>query len=113
MIRKELRKTMSIAGSWNVTIATPLGKQSIVLDLNEKDGVVKGVAKGDAETTPLIDPVLDGDRLLWGQTITKPMKLKLIFDVTFRGDALSGTAQAGLLPSSKVTGYRATEGAAS
>ncbi len=104
---------MSIAGSWNVTIATPIGKQFVVLDLTETDGMVAGIAKGGAETTALIDPVLDGDRLIWRQAITKPMRLTLTFDVTLVGDTLNGTAQAGLLPASKVTGRRATEVAAS
>jgi hypothetical protein len=55
---------------------------------------------------PLIDPVLKGNRLTWSYTITKPMQLKLKFDVTVDGDTLTGTSKAGLLPASKVTGKR-------
>lgn len=99
---------MSIVGSWNVVIATPIGKQSVVLDLTEKDGVVAGFARSDAETVPLLDLVLNGDRLTWKQTVTKPMKLTLSFDVIVDGDKLAGTAKAGPLPSSKITGYKAT-----
>jgi len=97
---------MSVAGVWNITIATPIGKQSVVLELTETDGVVAGLARGDAENTPLIAPVLDGNRLTWAQSITRPMRLNLTFDVTVDGDTLIGTSKAGKLPTSKVTGRR-------
>jgi len=96
----------SITGTWNIKIATPIGTQSVVLELAENDGVVEGSAKGDAENTPLITPVLDGNRLTWKQSITKPMRLNLSFDVTIDGDTLVGTSKAGMLPTSKVIGTR-------
>jgi hypothetical protein len=34
------------------------------------------------------------------------MKLRLKFEVTVEGDQMSGTAKAGMLPTSKVTGER-------
>ena len=97
---------MSIAGTWNVRIPTPIGTQHVVLELTEHDGVVSGSAKGDAETVALINPVLAGNRLTWAQSITKPMSLNLKFDVTIDGDTLTGTSKAGMLPTSKVTGTR-------
>ena len=99
----------SITGNWNVKIATPIGAQSVVLELIEKNGVVEGFARGSAESTPLIDPVLNGNRLTWKQSITKPMRLNLTFDVTIDGDTLTGTSKAGMLPTSNVTGTRAIE----
>jgi len=100
---------MSLTGSWNIKISTPIGTQSVVLKLSEKDGIVEGVAQGDAETTPLITPVLDGNRLTWKQSITKPMRLNLTFDVTIDDDTLLGTSKAGMLPTSKVVGTRAVQ----
>ena len=97
---------MSIAGTWNTTISTPIGTQSVMLELTEHNGVITGIARGNAETTPLIDPVLDGNQLTWKQSITKPMRLNLTFDVRIDGDTLTGTSKAGLLPASKVTGTR-------
>ena len=98
---------MSLTGTWNISISTPFGTQSAVLELTENDGVVEGIAKGDAETTPLFNPVLNGNRLTWKLSITKPLRLNLTFDVTIDGDTLTGTSKAGMLPSSKVTGTRA------
>ena len=97
---------MSVAGVWHITIATPIGTHSVVLELSETGGVVAGVAKGAAENTPLIDPVLEGNRLTWAQSVTRPMRLNLTFDVTIDGDTLTGTPKAGMLPASKVAGRR-------
>ncbi len=100
---------MSLTGTWNISISTPIGTQSTVLELTENDGVVVGVAKNDAETMPLINPVLHGTRLTWQLSITRPMRLKLTFDVTIDGDTLTGTSKAGILPPSRVTGTRVTD----
>jgi hypothetical protein len=100
---------MSLSGTWNLRISTPVGTQSAVLELTEQDGVVAGVATNDAETLPLINPVLQGTRLTWQLSITKPMRLNLSFDVTIDGDTLIGTSKAGIFPPSKVTGTRVTE----
>jgi len=100
---------MSLTGTWNISISTPIGTQSVILELTESSGVVEGIAKGDAETTPLINPILDGNRLTWKQSITRPMRLNLKFDVTIDGDTLIGTSKAGMLPTSKVTGTRTIE----
>jgi hypothetical protein len=98
---------MSVTGTWNISISTPIGAQSVVLELTENNGVVTGIAKGANESTPLIDPVLEGNRLTWKQSITKPMRLNLTCEVTIEGDTITGTSRAGMLPSSKVTGTRA------
>jgi hypothetical protein len=99
---------MSVEGTWSLVISTPIGKQRAVLTLSMNDGVLHGVARdqnhgGEIELTDL---VRDGDRLTWAQSITKPMRLHLTFDVTVDGDQLTGTAKAGRLPSSKVVGHR-------
>ena len=97
---------MSPAGIWKIGIATPIGTQTAILELTEHDGVVAGVVKNDMETMPLATPVLRGDRLTWHLTITRPMRLNLTFEVTIDGDTFSGTAKAGILPASRVTGTR-------
>jgi len=100
---------MSLTGTWNISISTSIGRQSAVLELSENDGVVAGVAKNDAETLPLINPVLHGTRLTWQLSIIRPMRLNLKFDVTIDGNTLTGTSKAGILPPSRVTGTRVTE----
>ncbi|MGS2810476.1 hypothetical protein [Nocardia sp. MW-W600-9] len=99
---------MSVVGTWNMSISTPVGKINAVVELREQDGVLTGVVHGAGEDVRLTDISLDGDRLTWKQAITKPMRLNLSFDVTVDGDTLRGTSKAGRLPSSKVTGERQT-----
>ncbi|MBV9416188.1 MAG: hypothetical protein JO363_14495 [Solirubrobacterales bacterium] len=94
---------MSFTRTWNISIATPIGTQFAVLELTENGGIVEGIAKAREETVPLIDPILDGNRLTWKPSITKPMRLNLTFDVTIAGDTLTSTSRAGMLPASKVT----------
>ncbi|HEV7649827.1 MAG TPA: hypothetical protein VGP26_16900 [Actinophytocola sp.] len=99
---------MSVDGTWHLVINTPIGRQHAVLELSTKDGVLRGVARDarHGEQVGLTDVVLAGDRLTWAQSITKPMRLNLTFDVTVDGDELAGTSRAGRLPRSTVTGHR-------
>ena len=97
---------MTVEGTWNLVIATPIGKQLATLELSREAGRLTGIAKSAAEDVPLRDLTLDGNRLTWAQSITRPMRLNLTFDVTITGDALTGASRAGRLPSSAVTGRR-------
>ncbi|MER7198805.1 hypothetical protein CG723_14805 [Streptomyces sp. CB01635] len=97
---------MSVEGTWDLSVSTPIGKIKAVVELLRQDGVLSGVAHGTGEKVPLSDIALDGDRLTWKQTVTKPLRLNLAFAVTISGDTLTGTSKAGRLPASKVTGRR-------
>ncbi|MGW4893056.1 hypothetical protein ACWEQL_12455 [Kitasatospora sp. NPDC004240] len=97
---------MSVEGTWNLSVRTPIGTIRAVVELRERDGVLAGTARGTGEEVPLREIARDGDRLTWKQSITKPVRLNLAFDVTVDGDTLRGTSKAGRLPSSKVTGER-------
>ncbi|MGW7002092.1 hypothetical protein ACWGCW_04455 [Streptomyces sp. NPDC054933] len=99
---------MSVEGTWDLSISTPIGKINAVVELRRQDGVLTGVAHGAGEGVPLSDIALDGDRLTWRQAITKPMRLNLAFAMTVDGDTLTGTSKAGRLPASNVTGQRRT-----
>lgn len=97
---------MTVAGTWNLTIATPIGTQRAILDLTETDQGLRGVARADTGDIPLVGLTRTGDRLTWAQSVTRPMRLNLTFDVTVDGDEMTGTSKAGRLPSSTVTGHR-------
>jgi hypothetical protein len=97
---------MSVEGTWNLSISTPIGKIKAAVVLREQNGALAGVAHGAGDEVALTDISLAGDRLTWKQTITTPVRLNLAFDVTVDGDTFQGTSTAGRLPSSKVTGER-------
>jgi hypothetical protein len=98
----------TFAGSWDVTIDTPIGKMEVVFDIAEEGGAIHGTARSDAESVELLDPVASGNKLTWTQNVTTPMKLTLKFDVDVDGDSMTGTAKAGFLPGSKLHGTRSS-----
>ncbi|MGP4004182.1 hypothetical protein [Streptomyces sp. 8N706] len=97
---------MSVEGTWDLAISTPIGTMKAVLDLHTEDGVLNGTAHGSGEEVALSNVLLAGDRLTWYQSITKPLRLNLSFDMTVDGDTMTGRSKAGRLPASKVTGRR-------
>jgi hypothetical protein len=99
-------EAMNIVGDWDVTIKTPIGALAVVYTFTDSDGVVEGEATGKGETVPLRDIVVDGQRVTWHQSVTKPMRLNLDFDVLVDGNRLFGHSRAGRLPRSAVTGER-------
>jgi hypothetical protein len=102
----------TVAGIWDLTIATPIGKITAVIELCDDEGVLTGTARGAGEEVGLDGLALTGDRLTWKQAVTRPMRLNLSFDVTVTGDTLAGASRAGRLPASRVSGLRRTDRAA-
>jgi hypothetical protein len=98
---------MTIEGTWNLEIKTPIGKQHATVEFERTDDQLTGRAVGTEETVPLRDITVEGNRVSWKQSITRPLRLNLVFEVNIDRDTLVGTSKAGRLPSSKVTGHRA------
>ncbi|XTZ13671.1 hypothetical protein ACQSSU_19355 [Micromonospora echinospora] len=100
----------TIAGTWLLRMKTPVGTIEAEYRFEEEDGVIRGSASGSGETTPLTDIVAEdgpaGQRVTWRQSITRPLRLNLDYDVTIDGDALAGESRAGRLPRTRVTGER-------
>jgi hypothetical protein len=100
---------MSIIGDWDVTIKTPVGSLAVVYSFTDDGGIV-GSAMGKGETVRLRDIAVVNDagaeRVTWQQSVTKPMRLNLDFDVVVDGDRLAGHSKAGRLPRSAVSGER-------
>lgn len=101
---------MDLIGDWDVTIKTPIGSLAVGYSFIERNGTVAGTATGIGETVPLRDITVANDagrqRVTWRQSVTKPMRLNLEFDVVVDGDRLTGHSKAGRLPRSVVTGVR-------
>jgi hypothetical protein len=94
------------AGGWDVTLDTAIGKMAVVFDITDRDGAILGTAATDKETVEFIDAVAEGNRLTWTQKVTTPMRLTLKFEVDVDGDTMTGTAKAGMLPTSKLHATR-------
>lgn len=89
---------VSIGGDWDVVIKTPIGSLHVLYRFEEDIDVVTGSAASKQETEPLNDIFITEEsgtqRVRWRQTVTKPMRLKLDFEVTVDGDRFSGHSRA-------------------
>ncbi|ORV82201.1 hypothetical protein AWC11_23735 [Mycobacterium interjectum] len=104
---------MGIEGDWDVSIKTPIGTLAVRYAFRRlRDGPdgLAGTAAYKDETVALQDvtsePVAGGTRHTWRQSVSKPIRLNLNFDVLVDGDVMSGHSRAGRLPRSAVSGTR-------
>lgn len=99
---------MTLTGTWNLSIATPMGEQKVELELvQEGPSQISGVSRNELEgEQALKDPVLNGNRLTWKTAITKPIKVTAKMDLVFDGDTVTGTAKAGVFPAAMINGHR-------
>ena len=96
---------MSAAGSWKVTLSTPMGPQVMQLHV---------VTQGEAFTGRIESPMGDkaiagsaqGNTLNWTMDVTKPMSATVTVDVVVDGDTMTGAAKLGFFGKAKLTGER-------
>jgi len=102
--------TDGIVGAWRLRMKTPIGTIDADYRFTRTPSGLECTASGAGEETRLRDivaePMPDGERVTWHQSITKPLRLDLEYDVTVTGDTLSGHSRAGRLPRSRVSGSR-------
>jgi hypothetical protein len=91
-----------ITGTWDLAIKTPIGSLAVVYEFTETGGT----ATHRDETVAVCDLVIADGRATWRQSVTKPMRLNLDFDVTIDGDRMTGHSRAGRLPRTAVSGVR-------
>jgi hypothetical protein len=97
---------MSIDGTWNLTVNTPMGAQQSTIDFTTDGDTLNGNVTAP-QPGSIYEGKVDGDTAEWKIDITVPMALTVQFQVTVDGDSLSGTASAGPFPPSQVSGQRA------
>ncbi|GGC97225.1 hypothetical protein GCM10011512_25300 [Tersicoccus solisilvae] len=102
----------TLPGRWALTMRTPIGRLEAEMTFAGDDDALTGSASAPGETVPLRDirtaPEGDGEHVTWTQTITRPLRLTLDFDVVLTGDWMEGHSRAGRLPRTTVTGRRIT-----
>lgn len=98
---------MAIDGKWNLTIQTPLGEQTSVLEVTSANGTLAGTQAGDQGAQPIENGTIDGDEASWSIDIVVPMPMTLTFSGAVSGDTLSGTVKLGAFGESTFSGVRA------
>jgi len=101
----------TLPGRWALTMTTPIGRIQADADFTATAHAIIGTAAGKGETVELTNIRSEpaeggGERVTWSQSITKPMRLNLDFDVVIEGDDMRGYSRAGRLPRSAVSGRR-------
>ena len=94
-----------VESRWNITIKTPLGDKSGLLDL-KTDGTALTGSLSDADHYAAIsDGKVVGNVLSWSVKIAKPMRMTFKFTATIEADYISGSAKH-LLGKATFTGTR-------
>jgi hypothetical protein len=93
-------------GKWNVTIKTPMGDRSGVLELKVEGRKLTGSLSDGDHHVSITEGKVEGNNLSWSAKIQKPMRLTFKFSATVEADRISGSAR-NLLGSATFTGVRA------
>ncbi len=98
---------MSAAGTWNVTMQTPIGDRKATLTLQSASGGLTGTLTGEeGNATDIYDGKADGNVASWKADIKNPMPLTLTFTASVDGDKISGNVSAGAIGSWPFSGGR-------
>ena len=95
-----------VEGKWNITLKTPVGDKSGVLDLRAEGSTLTGSLSDGEHRAAITDGKVDGNELSWSAKITQPMRMSIKFTATVDADHISGAAKH-LLGRATFTGTRA------
>jgi len=95
-----------VQGKWNITIETPKGDRSGVLELKAEGTTLTGSMSHGSQRVEISDGKIEGNTLHWTAKITAPMSMKFKFTATVEADRISGVAKH-LLGKAAFSGTRA------
>jgi hypothetical protein len=98
---------MAIDGTWSADMETPMGTQTISLELASAGTALTGKLSGSGGSVELFDGHVDGNTASWKADIKQPMPLTLEFSVTVDGAGMSGSVKLGMFGNAPLTGKRA------
>ena len=94
-----------VQGRWNITIKTPMGDKSGVLELRVDGNSVTGSLSDGEHHVAITDGKIEGNKLSWQAKIAKPMRLSFKFTAVVEHDRISGAARH-MLGTATFTGTR-------
>ena len=97
---------MSVAGSWKLTMNTPFGVQTPLLQIDEQNGGYSGTLTGETGTAPLEALKVDATTVSFSAKVSTPMgSFPVSFSATVAGDRMSGAYET-MLGKTDFTGVR-------
>jgi hypothetical protein len=97
---------MSVAGSYECTVKSPMGDQKSVLTVTVDGDTWTGTNAGAQGSLDVYDGKIDGNTLTWKMDMKVPMPMTLEGTATVDGDSISGDIKAGMFGSMPMTGTR-------
>ncbi len=98
---------MAIDGTYDITIATPMGDRRATLTLLADDGRLSGKLSNEQGEQEWDGGVIDGSEVSWSNNFSGAMgTIQLDFAGSIDGDELSGTVQFGGFGSGTFAGKR-------
>lgn len=93
-------------GKWQVTIDTPMGQKTGILELKVHGDRLSGSLSDGEHHAEISEGRINGHELTWSAKIQKPMRLTFKFTAVVDHDRISGAARH-MLGSATFTGVRA------
>ena len=98
---------MSVDGTYNLTINTPMGKQEGKLTVAADGGALNGTMEQGGNSVEIANGTVDGNNVTWEAGITTPMPMTLKFAGTVDGDKISGEVELGAFGKAAFEGTKA------
>lgn len=98
---------MGVAGTYDVSVKTPMGEQKGTLTVIPDGDGFSGELASPMGQAAITGGTIAGDTLRWKMQISVPMSLALDCEATVSGDVISGRVKAGVFGSMPLEGTRA------
>ena len=98
----------AIPGSetWQCTLQTPAGPQEMTVQLLRNGEALTGRIDSSMGGDVISNGKANGEQLTWTMQVSKPMSIKLNFDVKVDGDQMTGKVKLGFFGSATLNGHR-------
>ena len=99
---------MSVAGTYETTVKSPMGDQKGTLTVNPSDdgNSWTGNMAGGMGSMDVTDGKVDGNTITWSMNMTVPMPMTLDCEATIEGGTLTGNVNAGAFGAMPLTGEK-------
>jgi hypothetical protein len=97
---------MSVAGSYDCVVKSPMGDQKSILTVNVDGDSWTGTNAGAQGSLECENGKVDGNILTWTMDMKVPMPMTLEGTATVDGDTITGSVKAGMFGSMAMSGTR-------
>jgi hypothetical protein len=97
---------MSVAGSYECVVKSPMGDQKSILTVNVDGDSWSGTNAGAQGSLECENGKVDGNTITWTMDMKVPMPMTLEGTATVDGDTITGSVKAGMFGSMAMSGTR-------